>query len=323
MQTIIKKSPLLSFGDSFTFGSLATANNGYAPRLANALGGTFSNYGLGGSVTTYSTRKALEVLPEGYRRQVVTWMSGLNDIRKIGTPAITKIEGNLRAFLAACFLDDCLPASALRRFGTWNNNPNDYGGKAFACGGFPLNTSGNLNASLSYDFYGDNVVIGAWRTNGNPGHYHDLSISVDGAPDVIFPLYGNTDELTSHDALILRGLGAGPHTVVIKPTTSATYTVVDYVGTLSPNSAPVFVGLIPNLLNWAQYNSVATQEIADATSAAISSVVAEFDGYPIEIVDTNQYYDPVTQCTSDGIHPGDAGHEAIKQAFLDRITIHA
>lgn len=321
MKQVFSGASLSAFGDSFTMGYNATSMNGYAQRFAAFIGGSLSNYGLGSSLSTYSAKKGLEVLPEGYRRQVVTWMAGLNDIRGGGAAAIPKIQGNLRAFLAACFLDDCLPASALRKTGTWYNLSNSYGGKSYYAGGNAVNTYSNINAALEYDFYGDNCVIFAYRTNGTTGYYQDLSVSVDGGTPQTFALFGQTNEQVSHDAFVISGLGEGPHTLKIMPTTTAAHTVVDAVGTLKDHGSPVLVSHIPYLLNWAQYSSIATQAICDSANAAIDDVVAEFAGYSVEIVPVNDFYDPATGCSSDGIHPTDFGHECIADAFKAHINL--
>lgn len=322
---VINGIGLLAFGDSFTVGSNATNNVGYAQQLATYIGGTSVNYGVGSSMSTVSAKKALEVLPEGYRRPVISYMAGLNDIRGGGTAALPKLEGNLRSFLAACFLRDVCPASKMRRTGTWTAQANNYGGKSFYCGGTPLDTSGSLSNSLEWDFYGDNVVIGAYPTNGVSSFYRDLSISVDGGAPVTFELLGKTNELISYDAKIIRGLGAGIHTVRVTPLSTSAHNILDYVGTLvdGGTQSPVFVSEIPYLLNWAQYSSIATQAICDAANVVINNVVAEFPGLDIEVIKVNDFYDPTLpgKCSSDGIHPTSSGHADILNAFKDKITL--
>jgi len=325
MVSVVKDIGLISFGDSFTMGYYSNGNNsnGYAKQISDHVGGTFANYGLGSSYSTYATKKALEVLPEGYRRPVATWMAGLNDIREQGMPAVNKIGANLRAFLASCFLRDCVPASQLKRVGTWTALANVYGGKAYYCGGTPLYTSNNIDASLTYDFYGDNLVIGAYRTNGTTGYYQDLSISIDGCAPVIFSLFGLTVEQISHDAKIFRGLGAGWHKAVIKPVNALNFTVLDYVGTLVDNGtqSPVFVSKIPYLVNWAQYGSIANQTICDATNTVIESVVTDFCSPDVALIDVNSFYNLTYGVYTDGLHPNQTGHTQIAYGFKANINL--
>jgi len=321
---VITDTGLIAYGDSLTTGSLAVGNNGYAQQLAPYIGGTSLNYALGSSRSSYSANKALQTLPEGYRRPVVSWMAGLNDIRQTGMLALPKIEGNLRAFLAACFLRDACPASKMKRTGTWTALSAGAGGKASAIGGTGLYCTNTAN-KLEWTFYGDNVVVGGILVNGGSGTYQDLEISIDGGAWTLFDIFVPPDAEFRYDAKIFTGLGLGIHTVAIRPVTANPYTVVDYVGTLTDplTQSPVFVSEIPYLLNWAQYNSVATQAICDAANQVINDVVAEFAGYEIEVVKVNDFYDPTVagNCASDGIHPTSQGHGHILDAFKDKITL--
>lgn len=317
----IAGSGILSFGDSFTVGSNATSNYGYAQMLAAYVGGPASNYGAGSSLTTYSTAKGFAYLPVGYRRQLVTYMAGLNNIRGGGAAAIPCIEGDLRAFIAASLLATAVPASSLPKTGSWSALASDWGGKSYALGGTAMFTS-DINATMRYNFYGDNMVVGAYRTSG-VGHYQDFEIEIDGGAPILFSLLGLTNKTATYDAKVISGLGVGRHTAIFRPINSIPHTVIDYVGTLvAPGSqAPVLIGKIPYLLNWAQYNSIATQAIADDANAVIESVAAEFSGYDVQVVEVNDFYDYSTNCSSDGIHPTSAGHTQISNAFKDRIVL--
>jgi len=320
---IEKNIGIQAFGDSFTVGFNASPQTlGYAKILSNEVGGTFNNYGVGSSMSTTSARLARQHVPLN-RTRAITWMAGLNDIRHGAMAALPKLEGNLRSFLADCFLKTIRPASLMARNGNWSNLTNSWGGKAYYNGGSPVFTNNNMNAWLEWSFEGDNVAVGAYRTNGTTGWYQDLNISIDGGPNQLFSLFANTNEQISFDAKVIQGLGEGAHTIRITPTTLANHTVVDYVGTLSKDMPPVLISEIPYLLNWAQYNSVATQAICDAANLVINNVVNEFSGYPIEVIKVNDFYDPTAsgQCSSDGIHPTNLGHSKILDSFKDKITI--
>jgi lysophospholipase L1-like esterase len=320
---IIKNAGLHAFGDSFTVGFNASPQSlGYARLLANVIGGTFTNRGVGSSMSTTAARLSRQhLLPN--RTMPVSFMAGLNDIRQGGINAIPKLEGNLRSFLSDCFLSQVIPASQMVRVGSWTALPNAYGGKAYYNGGTPLYCNSNINASLSWTFEGDNVAVGAYRTNGTTGNYRDLNISIDGGAPIVFELHANTNEIVTFDTKVISGLGEGTHTLTITPTTTLTHTTVDYVGTLSKDMPPVLVSEIPHLLNWAQYNSIATLAICEQANIAINEVFDEFAGYPIELIKVNDFYDAlgVGQCSSDGIHPTNLGHSKILDAFKDKITI--
>lgn len=308
-----------SFGDSFTAGFNATNNNGYASQLSQVVKGTFRNYGVGSSLSELATINAYKNLSNN-RTQIVTWMAGLNDIRTGGINVLNKIEGNLRAFIASCFLENICPASLMQRVGTWTNLPNVYGGKSYYVGGSPLYTSGNINASLTWNFEGDNVVIGAYRTNGTTGFYQDLLISIDNGPNIDFALLGKTDEQISFDCKLIENLGSGQHTIKIMPKNANQFTTVDFVATLNKDKPPVFISEIPFLLNWSQFGSIANKQICDAANVVINNVVSEFLCYPVELVKVNDFYDFTVNASPDGLHPNTSGHTQIMNAFLNKMT---
>lgn len=320
MKEIVIGSGQEIYGDSIGYGYSATGYIGWAKLINNTIGGTYTNRALGHKLTTYCANISRRyLLPT--RTVPVFFQAGLNDIRGGGLAAIPKIQGNIRSFLADCFLKTVVPASLLTRNGSWAALPNQYGGKAYYHGGAPLYCNSNINASLSGTFEGDNLVVGAYRTNGTTGYYQDLAISVDNGVPIILELFGNTNEQVTYDVKVLSGFGAGQHTVKIMPTTTAAHTVVDYIGTLSANMPPVFISEIPYILNWAQYGSIATQAICDAANAAIDEVLAEFSAYPIEKVCVNDYWVPATQSAADQLHPANAGHQSMSEAFLAKIKL--
>ncbi|NNU70380.1 hypothetical protein G9X67_34560 [Rhizobium sp. WYCCWR 11152] len=310
-----------AFGDSFTVGNNATSNVGFAPRFRGIVGGPFYNFGVGHMGAQTAARNGYENHAIGARTIANTWMAGLNDIRGTGVAAFAEIEQGLTAFLASAFLGSYKPASLMTKIGTWTALSNAYGGKAFSLGGTPLYTNSNMSASLSWTFTGDNVVIGSYATNGTTGYYQDLDIEIDGVHSP-FNILGKTDIQAGVAAKLITGLGAGSHTITIHPTTTAAHTVVDFVGTVTPdNKAPVLVSHIPYVADWAAYGSVATKEIADAANILIGEVVSRFQaiGCLVELVEVNEFYDP--SGSSDGIHPPDRGHSQITMAFLDRVIL--
>jgi lysophospholipase L1-like esterase len=317
---VITDSDQVSVGDSITLGQLATNNNGYAQQLATWIGGSLSNQAVSGSRSETGTRKAYIALPEGYRRQVVTWMYGFNDMRALGLAAIPKITGNLRAFIAACFLNDACAASKMKRTGTWTALSSSVGSKALQLGGTGLYCSNTAN-KLEWQFYGDNLVIGAHLVNGASGVYQDLEISIDGGSWDLFSLTIPPDAVIRTDAKIYFGLGAGLHSVAIRPVTNTPYTVVDYVGTLEAFKTPVFIAEIPYLNSLTYAGNTITLADIDTANQAINDVVAEFLGFDIEVVKTNDGFDPNTDVAPDGIHRNNTGMAKIFNAFKDKITL--
>lgn len=319
---VILGNGIASYGDSLTVGYSATNNYGYSQMLGTLIGGMVENYGVGSMGTTEAVRQAHLHNLVGYRGKAVSIMAGLNDIRSGGATAYEKIANDLRAFLVASLLRTAIPASSMGRVGAWTAQTNQqFGGKAFALGGTPMYTS-DTSAYTAVKFYGESFVVGAYATSGL-GHYQDLDISIDGGDPVRFEMLGKTNVTASYAVKVFQGLGDGAHVARIRPINNTPYSVLDYVGTLMPKGAqgPIFVGLIPYIQNWTQYGSIATREICDAANSVIASVVAEFDGYDVVLVDPNKYYDPATQCSTDGIHPTSAGHTAIFNAFAEQVEV--
>lgn len=320
---VIHTSGLSAFGDSFTLGYNATGNNGYAPQLAAYIEGPYANYGVGSSTSTVSAKNGLANLPVGYRRQLSTWMAGLNDIRGTGLLSLPKLENNLRAFICSAFLEKAIPASHMKRTGTWTNLSASVGAKSLAMGANGLYCN-NINNSLETWIEGNDIVIGAFMTSGIGAYtYQDFGVEINGVPYTMECL-AKTNENISYGAKVIRNCGAGLHHVKIIPTTALNYTVVDYVGVLTPDCrahAPVLVSEIPYLLNWAQYSSVATQAICDTANVLINDVIAEFVGLDIDIVKVNDFWDPINHSSSDQLHPANLGHTDILNAFKAKITI--
>jgi hypothetical protein len=323
MKQVLSGSGLIGIGNSFVLGQYATGSNGFAQQLAAYIGGTFNNHAAGSTTTTDATKKALQVLPVGFRRQPVLNMSAIVDVLLSGAP-IPRIKGNLRAFLVACFLNDACPASRMTRTGTWLDLSTNAGGKGMYLGGKGLYSVGNANASLEWTFYGDNVVIGGIMTNGIGIYtYQDLAIEVDGIAQADFNCLGTTDHNISYDARVIRGLGAGAHKIKIKAKNASNFTVVDYVGTLVEpcTQSPVFVCDAAYVVDWTKFSANGSQANCDLVNQAIADVVAEFADWDVELIKTNDFYNVATGCHADNIHQNDVGATQLLNAVKDKITL--
>lgn len=313
---------MYGFGDSFSVGAGASSPaNGFSALLAAHIGGTFTNKAVSGTRTMHAAKAAVATLPVNHREAVVM-LSGFNDILTGGS--VDSISANTRAVIAASLLRDNVPGSAMRRYGSWTLYGSSDPGRSNAVGGQAMYTT-DTNARLEWDFFGDNLVIGGYTTVG--AQYKDFSVSVDGGPPATFHASGMTSEAypsTGLNALVLRGLGKGKHTVQLYQKSGApgTYMVVDYVGTMaSPGSiGSTFIGHIPSMLDWTYNGLTINQAIEDAANAGIAAVVAEFSDYQVFLVPVNDYYTPdSTHTAADGEHPTDAGHAQIFGAFWLRV----
>lgn len=321
---IVSGNGLYAFGDSITVGAAAsTTANSWSYLLAAKVGGTFNNLAVSGTRTVHAAKAALSNLPV-QRKPAVVAMSGFNDILTSGSNSYTNIQANIRSLIAASFLKENVPASSLRKYGTWITLGQD-GGRANFIGGTGLYST-DPSAYLEWDFFGETLVVGGYTTVSN--QYKDFDVSVDGGAPVTFAAAGITTEaypLTALNTLVLKNLGFGKHTARIsqKPGAVGVYIVVDYVGTLAEPgcTGPTFIGHIPSMTNWTYNGLTINQAIEDQANAGIAAVVDEFSEWPIRLVPVNDFYTPdATHTAADGEHPTDAGHAQIFSAFWSRMS---
>jgi len=313
---------IYGFGDSFSVGGGASSQaNGFSYLLAAKVGGTFTNLAVSGTRTASAAKAAMGSLPV-LRKPIVVMMSGFNDILTLGS--VVSIQANHRALIAASFLKENVPASAMRRSGTWTALGAD-GGRANFIGGTGLYTT-DPNAYLEWDFFGETLVVGGYTTSGT--EYKDFNVSIDGGTPTTFSASAMTSETypaTGLNALVLKNLGFGKHTVRLsqKASVIGVYMAPDYVGTLAAPGATgsTFIGQIPSMLNWSYAGNTINQAVEDAANAGIASVVAEFSEWPVRLVPVNDFYTPdSTHTAADGEHPTDAGHAQICAAFWSRMS---
>lgn len=300
------------FGNSIAVGLNAPIGQGYADRIASFIGGSVENRAIGGTGVKSITQQGYAHHQYGSRSKLCLWDGPLNDIRRYGMAALPAIRLSLNAFLASAFTGGARPASypQVVKSGSWSALGDAHGGKAFSFGATPMFTTDG-NASLSLTFTGDTLGVHSFATEGGTT-YKDLIINIDGA-DYLFELAGKAlpTEQSCGAAMIFRDLGGGSHTVTVRPVEAGAYSVVDcFTWPTIEGFAPVLVGHIPFLANWSQYGSIATQAIAESANATIDAVVAEWvaDGFPVEVVRINDFYDPSRDCDTDGIHPKTMAH---------------
>lgn len=322
-------APLIAFGDSITAGNAASATaNRYVNLFSAKIGGALDNRAVSGTGMAYQARASFPVVPV-LNGSVVSVMAGFNDLLAWGPAAFPKIETNLRAFIANALLGQAVPASAMRKVGTWTSAGGSDGGKAMTLGGTGLYTVDGPSSYLEWDFFGETLVVGSWTTIGaaSGGTYKDFAISIDGISVGTFFANGATNDAypaTNFNAKVFQSLGFAKHTVRLSPMSSGAYTIVDYVGTLAaPGSiAPILVAQIPSMTNWTYGGNTLAPATLDDANAMIASVVAEFPGW-VRLVPTNDFYTPGPGFTAaDGQHPVDAGMAQISASFQSRIGLY-
>lgn len=318
---------VIAIGDSFTVGLNATSEAAkYVNRLGGYIGGAVANQGYGGEGWVYCANKALALNSD--RSRLVTFLAGLNDIRISngtgGYGAFPKIKANLHAALAACFLQESVPASKLTKSGNWMTLASVAGGRAINIGGTAMYTP-DMNAYMEWEFFGETLVIGAIAClNSNGKMYSNMLVTIDNGPQELMQVEGQTNETYGYVAKVYKNLGFGKHTVRIQPADTTNYScVLDYVGTLCEPWAngPVLVGHIPYVINYTTGTHVATPQMFTDANAEMDAIVAEWSDWGVAIVPTNDFFDPATGCDTDGVHPNNTGHVQIYNGFKSRVSL--
>lgn len=319
-------SGLQVFGHSIAAGANATSSSlSYASRVGALIGGTVDNKAVGGSGGKGVTQQGYTYLPYGTRSRPVLWDGALNDVRRGGANAPDHVEKALDAFIATAFTGGARPASHSQvvRTGAWTALGSSWGGRAFPLGGTPMYTN-DINATMSMTFTAPTVAVHAYITNGTTGYYQDLSVTIDGV-EHICGLFGKAIEQAAAAACVYHGLGAGSHTITIRPTNNLAWTVVDTISFPTPvDFAPLLVGEVGYISNWATYGAIGTLADAEATNVRIRSVVDRWraDGFPVAYVETNTGYLASRDDATDGIHPHNSGMANYAIPFMNAIRVN-
>ena len=334
---INKSIKIDAFGDSFTAAVGASdLSAGYINILKNKTGLLLSNYGVGGKGAFYGIKTANLNLPFVGNTSLVTWMVGFNDLQRVGAvnaKTQAKLKGAVTSLIASAFLKSGKAATDISVIatGTWSSfDVAPYGGKSVKLGGYGASTTSD-GAYLTYNFTGNNIVIGTFGSDNSSGNElgafdiyiddvlvetYDPANKADGVTDID----GNTNKRTP-DAVVVTGLTNGAHILKVQ-SKSALLTVIDYVGVMGTPTevCPILIGTTPRVNN-AYYtaNPTMSEAVFAQGDAAIDEALVLFEGYIIGRVDVNSYYNLLTGVNADNIHPNDTGHYQIATAYLSRI----
>ena len=342
---------LYTIGDSFTYSAGATSyTNGYVSKLAASLGMSAVNIANGSfsiADANWSCFPGWSVTNSGYsfnspasitEDQNWTVLIGFNDTRT-GTTTASRYRLGLDHLIRYLTIPDSVKRWAVSpsaSTGTWTPSTwTAYTNKA------ATSSSGTLTFS---NVIGSEVYIGflSWATN----YGGTISVTVDGTSidsrSVASAAYGNREYINGSDASIpdhvgpygngkidfcphvisATSLGLGAHTVVVTAA-SGPVTVIWVAGnswkrTLreGPN---LFLGTIPRQSPWTSGGTDALQASFNVQlRSAINSARAA--GLRVAWAPVGEYYDPTTEQSVDGVHPGNTGHTTIASAFEQAIS---
>lgn len=334
-------------GNSITAGANAsTFDSSYAPRVATALGISYVDSALGGSIVRNGIYRQFKNASPTNPMTNYSAAFGINDVRAftavnltVGVPnMVTGIVEGLKTIVANRFMDSIRAASTLTQGGTWStlSSSNNLSSKSLLQAlGNPLKSTSS-GSTLSYSVSlnkGQSIVIGTWGDTAATT-LGSFSVTIDG---VLFGSYNAANKANAYqysvlaptfdwrlpNVFIASGLSAGVHSVVIT-TLSNLEVDIDYVGKMvTPQNASGV--LLSHVLQMTDYSiplaGSATGARVDSVNNNIDTLVGYFNKmgyYTIGAVATENYYN-TANAPSDGLHPNNFGHTQVANAFIDKI----
>lgn len=183
---------------------------------------------------------------------------------------------------------------------------------------------------------GTAIAIGTFATDGSTYNFSRIKVTVDGVDRVTYDPNGKSYSAAGgliQDAIVVTGLTAGNHSVVLTFLDGGKRSIVDWVGPLKTPAELLdqtftildLPHMTSNVPDWGYLypGGETTQAILDGCSAQRkANMLATFTGYPMAFIDINAvgYYEPEThsdQVNSDQIHPNTNGSGKIANRVVD------
>lgn len=329
---------LIAFGDSYAVGSPYAVYDtpGYIYQFADQHNLGVANYAEGGTPLWNHVKQAHANL--GPQRTKLAILAGsFHDSRLAGNNAKTyiKAEHLYRSWLANALLDTVQPASAGTITGfvrAWGDSTLQMlGFRSVSAGGYAL--AGGLGCTASYTVTGSRIVIGYCIADGTTQQVGRFRVSVDSVEVAVIDPNNKTDGIGVPDqynqaripAAAVFSVASGSHTVLIEALDSqeaGPWSILDYVGALvEPQNAAPIVVLTPPRMTPAGYSAAgptwsnSNDALIEFQGGILRAVAAEFDGYPIEVVETNDFFDLTTDVYTDNVHPNTSGESHLLAAL--------
>jgi hypothetical protein len=334
--TINPSGTYAAFGDSYTAGTTGptAAQNRYVNIIATVTQSTLSNFGVnGGDITTVDSAAFIN-LPTSRNTFFTTVMSGFTGIRNLGATSLElqTIYNGYSGYLANAFLDSVYAGNnaAIIKTGAWS----DFSGTAVRKGnnlggGSASSTTTTSGATATFSVNGA-FVFAFIGTDGSNFDYSDFTWTLDGVAQGTVSSNNQVNPRSQRFSIpiVVRNVSSGLHTVVITKASNTKQFVLDYVGKLrSPDLVkPVVIGTVPyetdssNKFALATYGVTINNYSLQQATNKIKEAVKLFEGYPVTIVDINNWLSLTQGIGSDSLHPNDLGHSQIANAFLSGIN---
>jgi lysophospholipase L1-like esterase len=317
---------LVAFGDSITCGGRTSdypsPEKGYAYLLGRDAGGSFTNWCINGGQAAEITRSIYsKANPESGRNPWFTVMMGTNDVEVYGPNKDQQqvFENSLAASVAWLALPRRSKVFAqdaeIHATGKWIGDNELHAGLGLQ--------SSTPNSALAFTL----------KTSGAPIYFAyrvmdddkaSASVSVDGKQAAVLnahgtngarirTMQGNPDSV----ALFRYAVAAGTHKIRIEVNTGGegrnSFSFL-WAGTPAPPALAEQPGVLVSGVLRQKWDT--KKSLTERYDALVQKVVAEFsgDGLPVHYVPVRQRLDATTDM-DDYLHPNDAGHQHLREAF--------
>lgn len=298
------------------------------------------NRGASGNGAWKMQNQAFTNMPQVANNLMSLWEGPYNDNRNDGDSPknVNMVMNCLRGGIANSFLGTAVAAyeGSVTKSGPYSADLDTHviGGKARRINNvYRAVTLLAQDAFVEYSFTGDNIVVGFVGTDGTINNYGLFRILIDGNSfgDHESNNYATGKTLSTYNhqfcpgSFVFCGLGAGSHTVRIIALDSRPV-AIDYLGTMKDPALckPVLVAHVMKMTA-AGYALTPNNKGSDAScntfNNEINNLPSTFPGYPIGIVETDNFYDPVTGVSTDKIHPNNVGHGKLFESYQSQITL--
>jgi hypothetical protein len=306
-------SGVMAFGMSITMGAGSlNVPNYWVNRFAAFVGGSVENRAVSGTGLPSMASQTNIFCPYGGRTKIGLIDGPLNDVRQDGAACLPSIKPGLDAMISNLFSGYFRGAAwptPVVITGTWSEVDPLIGGRSRFFNKAPMYTA-DPAASFEVTFTGPIVCIHGFASEGLD--WGDWDIAVDGVSHghTEWAGVGSPGSGRQCVATVVSGLSTGSHTIRLTPRGTADRWALD--GIQCPIlAAPVLLGSVPNIANWAFGGAIGTWADAQAVNLVIHQVADEWAarGYPVGFADVAAFIDPARDFTGgDGVHPPDRGH---------------
>ena len=314
-----------TYGDSLTVGIHASVvgTTNWVPLLGQAENWLMNNLGHSGDQALETFFLACPQIVQ--TRDVSTLMIGVNDQWKYLTDAnkLAVYQGAHMASVVWLALPDTAKVypGTMTQAGTWT-------GAAGIPSGLTAIATIVPGSTATFTTSGPVAYVCGYVQNGVTSTY---SVTIDGVSQGTFsctPPGGvsiTTNNGLVYGANLLRftGLGAGSHTVVVTAVTCATSNPVYLLFGASVPAGTKPSVIVGNVIRQtATYPSGGSDANVSAYNAAIATNIANAvaDGLNVYAADPHSTVNNTTDLWTDGVHPVDAGHGHIRDAFVTAAT---